>query len=108
MSDRGTIGRRIREGREQSGFTQAQLAEAVGIDDTALSRIEKGERGIDSLVLRQIAQVLELPLDSFFTERRTFVLARNGVGDEMEPMVRWAQTIKSDLRFVRDLSRRYE
>lgn len=62
MSDRTVIGQRIRHEREAAGYTQARLAEIVGIDDTVLSKIENGQRGLDSLILRRIARALDVPM----------------------------------------------
>ena len=39
------IGRRIAEARRARGMTQAELAEAVGIETITLSRYETGSRG---------------------------------------------------------------
>ncbi len=107
MSDRTLIGRRIREEREAAGYTQAQLAQRAAIDDTVLSRIENGQRGIDSLILRRIARTLEVPMDRFFTAREGIALARSGDSEEVRGMVEWARRMKADLRFVRKAARRY-
>ncbi|AEH10829.1 helix-turn-helix domain protein [Candidatus Protofrankia datiscae] len=39
-----TIGRRIADARERSGLTQAELASAVFLDRSALTKIENGAR----------------------------------------------------------------
>ncbi len=108
MSERILIGRRIKEEREAAGYTQAQLAERVAIDDTVLSRIETGQRGIDSLILRRVARVLDVPMDRFFAASEVVALARNGESDEVRAMIDWASRMKADLSFVREASRRYE
>jgi transcriptional regulator with XRE-family HTH domain len=108
MSDRTLIGRRIKEEREAAGYTQAQLAGHVAIDDTVLSRIENGQRGIDSLILRRIARTLDVPMDRFFVTREGVALARTGESEELREMIEWARRMKADLSFVRDAARRYE
>ncbi|MGG2041914.1 helix-turn-helix domain-containing protein [Burkholderia gladioli] len=40
----------LKELRQGSGFTQVQLAERLGIHQTYLSKIERGERYIDVLL----------------------------------------------------------
>ena len=36
------IGKRVKEAREKSGMTQADLAEIVGVSETYISSIERG------------------------------------------------------------------
>lgn len=40
------VGRRIAELRADRGVSQRRLADAIGLDQSALSRIESGERGL--------------------------------------------------------------
>ena len=107
MSNHALIGQRIKEEREAAGYTQAQLAERVAIDDTVLSRIENGQRGIDSLILRRVARTLDVPMDHFFAVHETVAMARNGDSENVRAMVEWASQMKADLSFVREAARRY-
>lgn len=57
------FGRRMRRARERAGLTQAGIAEALAagglkVDPTAITRMEKGERGIRLNEARAIADVL--------------------------------------------------
>lgn len=98
---RALIGRRIREERTAAGFTnQAAFAEDLGIDPAALSRIETGKRGIDSVLLQQIADRLELPIDRLVRDpQEELVLGRQGETDDeaMSEMVGWANGLLSDI-----------
>jgi transcriptional regulator with XRE-family HTH domain len=108
MSDRTVIGQRIRREREAAGYTQARLAEIVGIDDTVLCRIESAQRGLDSLILRRIARALDVPMDRFFAATEPLALAREADSERAREMTDWARKMKADLAFVRDeASRRY-
>lgn len=51
---------RIRELREARGITQAQLASAMGIDNTALSRIERGLRQLTDVNIKKAANELRV------------------------------------------------
>lgn len=55
------IGKSIRERRQQLGYSQARLAERVGIDTCIVSRIENGYNCRLSTLL-PILQTLELEL----------------------------------------------
>jgi transcriptional regulator with XRE-family HTH domain len=57
------IGRQIRLARERAGLTQAKLAEAAGIADETVSRIERGayEPAVSTLI--SIGEALGIGLD---------------------------------------------
>ena len=99
MSDnelKGRLGARIRQERERRGLNQRELAERLGIAPERLSRIETGQRGVDTLVLRRASQVFELPMDAFFDEGAEVALARRGDADDgaMASMVDWARRLQ--------------
>lgn len=55
------LGARVRALRQFRGLTQSTLASSVeGLDQTKLSRIENGERGLTSLELADVAEALEV------------------------------------------------
>lgn len=71
-----TVGERIRQAREHSGLTQAALAEAAGISDETISRIERGayEPAVSTLVA--IARALGAGLDHLVGLRDAAPLTR--------------------------------
>jgi transcriptional regulator with XRE-family HTH domain len=108
-----TIGASIRRHREAKGLTQVALGERLGISEALMSRIESGQRGLDSTMLRTVAQVLEVPLLTLFGDQegvsaavpRDVVYARNGEGDPKatEPLVRWGRRILADFELAQQL-----
>lgn len=99
------IGARIREERTRREMTLEELAEQVGVDAPRLSRYERGERGVDTVVLRRIARLFELPVDAFFEAPAAdgvVALARRGDADDesMKGMVDWALGLKDNMAFV--------
>ncbi len=67
-----------------------------------LSRIERGERGLDSLALRRIAAELRVPMDRFFVPSSyEAVHARSGEGwaGAMRHMIEWGRKVQDDLDF---------
>lgn len=101
---KGIIGARIREERTKRDLNQDVLAEAVGIDGSRLSRIERGERGIDTLVLRRVARYFGLSMESFFEREGAgeVVLARQGDAEDeaMQKMLAYGRRLQRDVRFV--------
>ncbi|MFF3688228.1 helix-turn-helix domain-containing protein [Streptomyces sp. NPDC002187] len=57
------VGPRLRELRRQRGFTLARLAEATGISESTLSRLEGGGRRPNLELLLPLARVYGVPLD---------------------------------------------
>ncbi len=51
----GEMLRRLREARKEAGFRQADVAEALGVTQTFVSKVELGERRIDPTELQEFA-----------------------------------------------------
>ena len=73
---RQEIGRNIRAAREQAELTLKDLAARVDSDAPRLSRIENGDRGLDSVLLFDIADALEVSVDSLLVSGRLLAFAR--------------------------------
>ena len=56
------------EERRRAGITHKALAEHLGIDRTAVTRIETGERRVDLVELQQICEMLGISLVEFVRE----------------------------------------
>lgn len=63
-----TLGRRLREARENRRLTQEQAAQAIGISRTALVHIEAGKRSLSTLELSQLAKLYQRSVADFFAE----------------------------------------
>jgi HTH-type transcriptional regulator, competence development regulator len=90
-----TLGQRIRALRRERGFTQRQLAQQVGVDDTYLSKIENDrlEHTPSLRALRDLARALE-------TDELELLDLANKVPPFLEAIVR----NKEALRFFRRAS----
>jgi transcriptional regulator with XRE-family HTH domain len=63
------IGSRLRELRNERGLTQAELARQIGIQQSDLSRMEKGEYRVSLDNLFKILGVFDLDLADFFGDQ---------------------------------------
>ena len=61
------LGNRIRKLRKRHRWTQAEMAERVGIDRSFLADVERGKRNISILNLSHIAQGLNVTLSRLFS-----------------------------------------
>lgn len=62
------VGRRMAELRENNGFTQADVAEAIGTTVPNLQRIEYGTQNVTIETLTKIANAIGVKVAAFFTE----------------------------------------
>lgn len=70
------VGQQIRQLRLRSHLTQTELARRIGIQQSDLSRMEKGEYRVPLNVLFQILGVLQVSLAEFFGETPPFSLSQ--------------------------------
>lgn len=59
------IGENIKTLREQSGFTQSNLAKYLKVDQSLISKIEKNERPITSDMLEKLSALFGVTAESF-------------------------------------------
>lgn len=77
------VGRRIAELRAERGVSQRRLASAVGLDPSALSRIESGDRGLAVGELVAASDFLGVDTDELLRDEVDVVpLFRNDGGDD--------------------------
>ena len=62
------LGKRIREERTKQGFTQVTLSEKIGISDTFLGAIERGEKIPSLETMVNVANALGVTLDFLIAE----------------------------------------
>jgi transcriptional regulator with XRE-family HTH domain len=60
------FGKRLRQLREEKGFTQEQLAFKVRLSREYLSRIESGSRNVSLGVVERLSKALEVPVHELF------------------------------------------
>ncbi|MFI8854087.1 helix-turn-helix domain-containing protein [Streptomyces sp. NPDC053499] len=98
------IGARVAEARSERGVTQAQLAATVGLDRTALAKIESGSRRVAAVELVAIARELGRRVEWFVAEtppalasyrRGTSGVAVQAIDTELDALVRDAEFVTS-------------
>jgi transcriptional regulator with XRE-family HTH domain len=55
----------LKKMRKQSGLTQFQLAEAIGAEQSDISKIERGERRLDVVELIYVCRALSITTEAF-------------------------------------------
>jgi Zn-dependent peptidase ImmA (M78 family)/DNA-binding XRE family transcriptional regulator len=84
-------------------MTQADLAAGMGLERTALVRIESGERKVSATELAALAGALDRPVDWFFTESPVAVVSRRrdpAVGGFSRTLDRALENAARDVAFL--------
>lgn len=66
------FGENLRRVRKSKGFTQAQLANDLGVEISQISRMERGIISTSISNVNKIARVLNVPLIDFFKFHQNF------------------------------------
>jgi Zn-dependent peptidase ImmA (M78 family)/DNA-binding XRE family transcriptional regulator len=105
INSHADLGRRIAEAREDVGMTQAELAELVGVDRTAVVRVETGARKVSATELVAMAAALGRPIDWFVVESPPAVVSRRrdpSVGGHSRRLDLALENIARDVGFLVD------
>jgi len=70
-NERADIAARLKEAREYLGLSQQEVAAALTLPRTAVSMMESGQRGVDSLELKALAKLYQRPMSFFTGEEET-------------------------------------
>ncbi len=102
------LGRRLRSARERSGYTQDDAAAALGLDASAVAKMERSRRGVGALELDALAALYGVPIDELLRDAGSGVEVElkvaERVGDAPTPatesMRRRLQRVVSDDRWL--------
>ena len=92
--------------RRDAGLTQEECATRVGMDRSALAKIETGRRGISATELVRFAQAFEMRVEWFFEDAPQAVLSRRNAAepDAPSPSVdRFTERIAREVEFLQRL-----
>ena len=90
-AERVKLGERLRQAREYLALSQDEVSRVVGIPRAAISLIESGQRRVEALELRKLAEVYQRSLSYFAGEAP-------GITDlpaEVEHLARAVSTLSS-------------
>ena len=86
LPDWPAVGARIALARRTLSLTQAALADRVGLERTALAKVEQGRRGVSALELAALSRATDLPIDWFVAESAPVVASRR-VADRQDTSI---------------------
>ena len=97
------LGRRIAQARQEADMTQAELGHAVGLDRTAIAKLETGARKVSATELVAIASAVDRPIDWFVVESPPSVVSRRSdalAGGRSRLLDSWIDRLARDVAFL--------
>lgn len=93
--DQKKIGKFIASCRKENGYTQAALAEKLGITDRAVSKWENGKSMPDASIMSELCELLKINVDELLTGEHILV------DDLKEAEVRNKDMVSEDKRLTK-------
>lgn len=104
MGSSADLASRIGQYRELAGISQVELASEIGIDRTAMSKIESGTRRVSAVELHDLARVLGIRMEWLFSDPPSSIVAyRRSSADQVLAGIDVAiERLSREVEFVRD------
>lgn len=106
MSNPTDMGHRIRDVRRERGWTQDQLASAVGVSRSAVAQWETGRAGQVTTNLTRIAEVLQVGVEHLMYGDDKRAPAEAGTGDELALLRLYRECSSDDKQLLLRTARR--
>lgn len=106
MTNPRDIGARIREAREDLGWTQDQLADAVGVSRSAVAQWETGRAGQVTTNLTRVAATLGVGVEFLMYGRDKSVPGHAQRGDELAVLRLYRECAPEDRQLLLRMARR--
>ncbi len=95
---RAIIGENVKRARESIGFSQASVAEFLKVDQSLISKFEKGDRTLQSDIIERLANLLGCRVADF--ERK------DGIPDrQLKTAYRASGLTVNDMEIIHDIRR---
>jgi Zn-dependent peptidase ImmA (M78 family)/DNA-binding XRE family transcriptional regulator len=108
--DREALGQRIAEARGRAGLTQAELAAAIEMSRSTLTKIETGARRVTALELSRIAVALNIRFEWLLEDAPAAIVSHRNAQDPGAPSPRIdgvIERVARNVEFVLDQNERF-
>jgi transcriptional regulator with XRE-family HTH domain len=103
------LAERIATLRKRAGLKQDELAEKIGLNTSAVSRIESGSRGVSAYEVLAISEALQVDVNDLLVSREpkdVFAVAlRSGPDEDVAASVAWFKQAVDDYLALQRLSK---
>lgn len=102
------LGGRIAAARRAAHMTQEQLAQRLGIDRTAMAKIEKGSRRVDSLELLAISEATGSSIEALLEHEQPLAVLLRSQEKASNPQIgaqlKWVREFMSNYNFLKQIT----
>lgn len=110
MMTQEELGKRLRRARERARLTQEEAGRALGLDDTAVAKMERGRRGVGALELKRLASLYGVAVEDLLEDTlsegqvplEVAMRSVKALDPKVETMKRRMQRLVSDDRWLRE------
>lgn len=95
-----SLGNRVANARQMAGLRQDDVAQAIGLDRSALAKIEIGARRVTALELAQIAEVVGERVEWLLEDSPPAIVSHRSVSDPGQPSAQIDRAIEQVARSV--------
>ena len=99
-----TLAWRLRQYRERAGMKQSEAAKVLGLDSTAITKIEHGERGVSAMELLALAKAYHVNVGTLLGEEKEEMMEDKIAiyTAQIEPLIKQMDAIakEHDIPFV--------
>jgi transcriptional regulator with XRE-family HTH domain len=92
------IGRRLRALRKSQNLSQREVADAIGLPQSNLSRIENGKQRLNLTVLSKMLSIYQTSIQDFFAREEEAVRAGESLSQRERQLVESYRRLASDDR----------
>lgn len=95
------LGKRITRLRKENHITQVQLAETLGLSQSAMTAYELGQRRVPASMLPTLAEIFKVPVDELLGKPATKGSSKRGPASRLQQQIEAvSQLPKTQQRFV--------
>lgn len=95
------LGKRITRLRKENHITQVQLAETLGLSQSAMTAYELGQRRVPASMLPTLAEIFKVPVDELLGKPATARSSKRGPASRLQQQIEAvSQLPKTQQRFV--------
>ncbi|GIO33274.1 hypothetical protein J2TS6_44150 [Paenibacillus albilobatus] len=112
MLTHADLGVKLRAARETSGLTQQEASEKLGIGRQKLINIEKGAAPVDTVLLKQIADLYGYSIDYFFADDDSeedfqvrFAFRATELVTQDQKIINWARKVMINIKSLQDIDK---
>lgn len=113
MTTHNKLGKKLKEARLNSGFTQEKVSEILNISRQKLGQVEKGQGPLDTIIMKKLADLYGYSMSYFFetapiekTEDVQLAFRSFSLEKEDQEIINWARKVLFNINDLDEIMER--